>query len=243
MAKFIKGNPVENATEYELIEKILPEYEIQEKENLFNNDIVNQYYKNGCFLASSAKWYSVASFRSSNLLPLAPRPTELYIYGLKQSAEMHLTWYDNSAKEEAPTADAVGSGNIAPVGGFTIKNGTNVGSGNVTFTYVTDSKGNPCFKFTMVSTYQSAASYIRLGIGTSAPVTSFSDIYITQGERYQIIDKGEQPTYETLTTKNEINFDVSSLNLSAGNHIFVVKAKGEDYEDSDYSNEVSCVIE
>lgn len=47
-----------------------------------------------------------------------------------------------------------------------------------------------------------------------------------------------ETTYEVRATKNEINFEVSALGLSAGNHTLVVKAKADGYEDSDYSNEL-----
>jgi len=45
-------------------------------------------------------------------------------------------------------------------------------------------------------------------------------------------------TYTSLATASEINFDVSALAFSGGNHVLVVKAKGEGYADSNYSNEV-----
>lgn len=237
MATFVKGNAVANATEYELIEKIIPVSGEIESPNLYNVDIVNQYYKGGCFLAASAKWYVSAGFTSTNLIPLN-RPVELYFYGLKQGVEMHLTWYDSTATEGAPTTDQVGVGNIAPVGGFTIKNGTNVGNGNVTFTYTTDSKGTACHKLTMASSYQTAAAYIRLGISNQSLASNLAAIYICEGERYQMVTGDGEITYESRATASEINFDVSALGLAAGDHTFVVKAKADGYTDSDYSNEV-----
>ena len=239
MATFVKGNPVANATSYELYEKVLPVTGEVESPNLFNAEIVNQYYKNGCFLAASAKWYSVASFNSTNLIPLHRDngSAVIYIYGVKTSAEFHLTWWGESAVEEAPTADVVGTGNVQPAGGFTIKNGTNVGSGSVTMEIVTDSKGVECLKLTVTKTYNTNAKYIRLGIGTSA-FTSRNDIYFCDGERYQVVESGGEITYDKLSTASEINFDVSALGLEAGEHIFVVVAKADGYADSDYSNEV-----
>ena len=239
MATYVKGNAVANATQYELIEKILPVTGEIESPNLFDLDTVNQYYKNGCFLAASAKWYSVVSFISTSLLPLARDngAAELYIYGVKTTAEMHLTWWGEDAVEEAPTADVVGTGSVYSVGGFTIKNGTNVGSGNTTMEVVTDSKGVECLKLTIAKTYNPLAKYIRLGIGTSA-YTSRSDIYISVGERFQVVDDGGETTYETRAIDSSINFEVSALGLPAGDHTFVVKAKANGYEDSDYSNEV-----
>lgn len=44
--------------------------------------------------------------------------------------------------------------------------------------------------------------------------------------------------YNLEDTASEINFEVSALGLSEGEHTFVVKAKADGYADSDYSNEV-----
>lgn len=239
MAIFVKGEAVPNADQYELLEKIIPVSGDIELPNVFNLDVVNAYYKNGCFLAASAKWYSVASFISTSLLPLVrdTGPAVLYIYGIKTNAEMHLTWWGENAVEETPTADVVGTGNVQPAGGFTIKNGTNVGSGAVTMEVVTDNKGVECLKLTVSKTYNTTAKYIRLGIGTGA-FTSRSDIYICTGERYQTVESDGEITYETRATGTEINFDVDALGLVAGDHTLVVVAKANGYEDSEYSNEV-----
>ena len=244
MAVFVKGNAVANATSYELIEKVMPVNGEVESPNLYNVDVVNQYYKSGCFLAASAKWYSVASFISTNLIPLHRDSGDavLYIYGVKTTTEMHLTWWGADAVEEAPTADVVGTGSVYSVGGFTVKNGTNVGSGNTVLEVVTDSKGTECLKLTIRKTYNPLANYIRLGIGTSA-YTSRNDVFICDGERFQVVDGGEERTYNILVTGEEINFEVSALGLATGDHILMVKAKADGYEDSDYSNEVAYTAE
>lgn len=49
---------------------------------------------------------------------------------------------------------------------------------------------------------------------------------------------GGETTYNTLATASEINFNLSALSLSAGEHTLMVKAKADGYTDSDYSNEV-----
>lgn len=54
---------------------------------------------------------------------------------------------------------------------------------------------------------------------------------------YELLEKHDG-NYNLLATANEINFEVSVLGLAEGNHILVVKAKADGYEDSDYSNEV-----
>lgn len=46
-----------------------------------------------------------------------------------------------------------------------------------------------------------------------------------------------------LATKNEINFNLDELNLSAGTYTLAVKAKANGYEDSDFSNEVIYSVE
>lgn len=55
------------------------------------------------------------------------------------------------------------------------------------------------------------------------------------GNEYVVIS---ETGYEKKATASEINFEVSALGLTAGEHTFVVKAKANGYEDSDYSNEV-----
>ncbi len=45
-------------------------------------------------------------------------------------------------------------------------------------------------------------------------------------------------SYNKLAEKNEIDFEVSAIELTKGNHTLVVKAQADGYEDSDYSNEV-----
>lgn len=50
--------------------------------------------------------------------------------------------------------------------------------------------------------------------------------------------KKSSGNYNKLAENTEINFEVSTLDLSAGYHTLVVKAKADGYEDSDYSNEI-----
>lgn len=59
---------------------------------------------------------------------------------------------------------------------------------------------------------------------------------------YELLEKVGS-AYNSLKTGSEINFDVSALGLSAGDHTLVVKAKADGYEDSDYSNEVTYTVE
>ncbi len=54
--------------------------------------------------------------------------------------------------------------------------------------------------------------------------------------------KGGNATYTSKGTASSINFEVSALGLSSGDHTFVVKAKGSGYTDSDYSNEVTYTV-
>lgn len=248
MATYIRGAAVPNATHYELLEKSIDRGSESEAPNVFDIDIVNQYYRNGCFLAASAKWYSVVSFISTTLLPLVregSNPAVLYIYNVKSTAEMHLTWWGEEAVEEAPTADVVGTGNVFPAGGFTVKNGTNVGSGNTTLEWTTDSKGTECFKLTVANKYNPTAKYIRLGIGTNSFATgNRSDVYICAGERYQYTGGTGEVTYDTITTSDEINFNISELGNSmvTGSHTFVVRAMADNFKSSDYSNEVVYTV-
>lgn len=49
-------------------------------------------------------------------------------------------------------------------------------------------------------------------------------------------------TYEERATASGINFSLDDLVLPAGDHTFVVKAKADGYEDSDYSNAVTYTV-
>ena len=56
---------------------------------------------------------------------------------------------------------------------------------------------------------------------------------------YYELHKKEAGGSTPLATKNEINFNLDELNLSAGVYTLAVKAKADGYEDSDFSNEVT----
>lgn len=45
-----------------------------------------------------------------------------------------------------------------------------------------------------------------------------------------------------LAVSDAINFSLGKLNLSGGTHKLVIRARAEDYEVSDYSNEVSYSV-
>lgn len=60
---------------------------------------------------------------------------------------------------------------------------------------------------------------------------------VTNAKSYELLEK-VNGDYNSLAEANEINFEVSALDLAAGDHTFVVKAKADGYEDSDFSNEV-----
>lgn len=54
---------------------------------------------------------------------------------------------------------------------------------------------------------------------------------------YELLEKTAEGVYNSLAEKNVIDFEVSALALAEGDHILVVKAKADGYQDSDYSNE------
>lgn len=60
---------------------------------------------------------------------------------------------------------------------------------------------------------------------------------------YELAEKSSVGEYTKLAENSEINFNVSALGLSVGDHALVVKAKATGYEDSDYSNEVKYTQE
>ena len=61
---------------------------------------------------------------------------------------------------------------------------------------------------------------------------------VANAKSYELLEK-KNGTYNSIKEASEINFDVSTLNLAPGEHIFVVKAHASGYESSEYSNEVS----
>lgn len=67
--------------------------------------------------------------------------------------------------------------------------------------------------------------------GTAVENATSYELYEKIGSEYNLLDTAE-----------EINFEVSALGLSEGNHTLVVKAKGDGFDDSDYSNEVIYTI-
>lgn len=60
---------------------------------------------------------------------------------------------------------------------------------------------------------------------------------------YELLEKTAEGVYNSLAEASEINFELDSLGLAAGDHTLVVKAKADGYEDSDYSNEVVYTVE
>lgn len=65
---------------------------------------------------------------------------------------------------------------------------------------------------------------------------------VANATSYELAEK-KSGGYTKLAEKSEINFDLSTLGLSAGEHTLVVKAKADGYEDSDYSNEIQYTQE
>lgn len=61
---------------------------------------------------------------------------------------------------------------------------------------------------------------------------------VANATSYELAEKLSSGGYNKLAENSEINFNVSGLGLSVGDHTLVVKAKATGYEDSDYSNEV-----
>lgn len=65
---------------------------------------------------------------------------------------------------------------------------------------------------------------------------------VANATSYELMEKTSGGVYNSLAEANEINFDVSAMNLAAGDHTLVVKAKADGYEDSDVSNEVVYTV-
>lgn len=61
---------------------------------------------------------------------------------------------------------------------------------------------------------------------------------VANATSYELAEKLSSGEYNKLAENSEINFNVSGLGLSVGDHTLAVKARATGYEDSDYSNEV-----
>ena len=64
---------------------------------------------------------------------------------------------------------------------------------------------------------------------------------VANATSYELYEKVET-SYNLKATASEINFNLDNLNFEAGDHVLVVKAKADGYEDSDYSNEVTYTV-
>lgn len=65
---------------------------------------------------------------------------------------------------------------------------------------------------------------------------------VANATSYELAEKLSSGGYNKLAENSEINFNVSGLGLSVGDHTLVVKAKATGYEDSDYSNEIKYTV-
>lgn len=61
---------------------------------------------------------------------------------------------------------------------------------------------------------------------------------VANATSYELLEKASGGTLTKLAENNEINFEVSALDLEEGDHTLVVTAKADGYETSDPSNEV-----
>ncbi len=64
---------------------------------------------------------------------------------------------------------------------------------------------------------------------------------VANATSYELYEK-VGTSYNLKATASEINFNLDNLNFEAGDHVLVVKAKADGYEDSDYSNEVTYTV-
>lgn len=65
---------------------------------------------------------------------------------------------------------------------------------------------------------------------------------VANATSYELLEKAGDGSYSSVANNTEINFELEPLNLAAGDHTLVVKAKADGYEDSDYSNEVVFTV-
>lgn len=196
MATYVKGDAVENAVSYELLEKK------SGSENLI--DIANPTSANAAWSydATTQQWTATNS-NSANLrwdAELAAGDTVVF------SADY-----------------VVNSGTFI----MTIRSAAN--------DILVSTAVNKTGTFTAEYTATEAGTYRFQTAGNQEENSAIcSNVSVKVKE-----DEGDaEDTYVSLATASEINFDLSTLGLAAGNHTLVVKAKADGYEDSDYSNEV-----
>lgn len=87
------------------------------------------------------------------------------------------------------------------------------------------------------TTIDDGTYYIVEGTAASTGGSVITGEAVPNATSYELYEKSGT-SYTLKSTSTEIRFDLTSLNLSAGSHTFVVKAKADGYQDSDYSNEV-----
>lgn len=64
---------------------------------------------------------------------------------------------------------------------------------------------------------------------------------VANATSYELAEKSGE-TYSTLKTKSELDFDLSELSFSDGDHTLVVRAKADGYTTSDWSNELTYTV-
>lgn len=175
-----------------------------EQANAIDADLITSNYQGGCYLAASGKWYLLASWFSTNLIPVGnERPANIYLYGFASGSEPHITWYTEDATEETPSADVVGNNNLNTAYGFTFNmDSFTSDSGYIMCEATMDSKGTSCHVLTLLPGWGGDARYIRLGLGKAqiaAGEAEYDTLYACLGERYQTVETtiggGDRPLY------------------------------------------------
>lgn len=196
MAVYVKGNPVTNATSYELLEK---------KDSELIDFAKASNIPAGWVYDAANNVYTMTNADYSNLrfnLTLEAGATYLFKY----------TFSELTGGAQA-----------------TIRN-----AANTTLHTMMATKGADTYTQEFTPTESGEYSFRICGTGATCSGT------LTEAS---VSIVGADVSYASLATAAAINFDVSALGLSAGKHTFVVKAKADGYEDSDYSNEVVYTAE
>lgn len=187
MATYVKGDAVENATSYELLEKLVKAGEVVSVTKTLSE-------------VTTGHAYSKVTSASCEIAPSSG--TSYHVYA-DLPVEVGKTYVVSSGCYRTWLLDAEGVGlehfsfqDFSE--GYTVRNDRAVAM-------------RLCFTGGAVSE-KDTVTYDEVGEGGT--------------------------TYESRATASEINFEVSALGLPAGDHILVVKAKADGYNDSEYSNEV-----
>jgi hypothetical protein len=212
MAVYIKGNPVANATSYKLYEKISNEG--------CNNNLIATSSPSETINGIQYKVNSDGSIKAN---------------GTANGVSTFIVYETNSFDLNEGRYYLYGCPAGGSTGGFSLKLEYDSGS---SAKVMTDTGSGDSIQISSVTTGKPLTVYIYIEPGVTVNNILFMPMF-TSVENAEFGGSTDPFSYVQLDELSSINFEVSEMGLMPGDHILVVKATAEGYDDSDYSNEVS----